>query len=234
MNVYEQRVMRRKAALQHRADRLDREAAAAFAKADPREEASGIPFGQPILVGHHSEGKHRRAIARQHAAMDKGVAAAKAAEEARYMAAGVGHAGISADDPEAVPKLEAKVAALKAAHAAMVAANKEARAAGQPAPHPAYRLSNSNANLKRYAVRLKGLAWKAEQPVAAPVEREDGVRIVEDAEANRLQVFFPGKPEEAVRAALKSAGFRWAPSVGAWQRQLNNAARYALKRALED
>lgn len=36
----------------------------AFKKADLSEEATGIPFGQPILVGHHSEGKHRKVLER--------------------------------------------------------------------------------------------------------------------------------------------------------------------------
>ena len=44
---------------------------------------------------------------------------------------------------------------------------------------------------------------------------------------NRLQVFFDGKPDEAARDELKANGFRWAPSVGAWQRQLNKNAYYA-------
>ena len=47
-------------------------------------------------------------------------------------------------------------------------------------------------------------------------------------EDNRLQVFFDGKPDADTRAELKSSGFRWAPSVGAWQRQLtDNAIRAA-------
>ena len=37
-----------------------------------------------------------------------------------------------------------------------------------------------------------------------------------------------GKPDADTRAELKSSGFRWAPSVGAWQRQLtDNAIRAA-------
>ena len=54
--------------------------------------------------------------------------------------------------------------------------------------------------------------------LAAAAHRED----------NRLQVFFDGKPDADTRAELKSSGFRWAPSVGAWQRQLtDNAIRAA-------
>ena len=47
---------------------------------------------------------------------------------------------------------------------------------------------------------------------------------------NRLQIFFEDKPDEETRSALKSNGFRWAPSAGAWQRQLNDNAIYAADR----
>ena len=43
-----------------------------------------------------------------------------------------------------------------------------------------------------------------------------------------LQVVFNSKPGEEVRAELKRGGFRWAPSVGAWQRQLNDSALHAV------
>ena len=43
-------------------------------------------------------------------------------------------------------------------------------------------------------------------------------------EDNRLQVVFDGMPDADTRAELKSSGFRWAPSVGAWQRQLTDNA----------
>ena len=41
---------------------------------------AGIPLGQPILVGHHSEATHRAAIKRSWAAMDKSVEESKKAE----------------------------------------------------------------------------------------------------------------------------------------------------------
>ena len=37
-----------------------------------------------------------------------------------------------------------------------------------------------------------------------------------------------------VRDILKSNGFRWAPSVGAWQRQLNNNGKYAVERVVRE
>lgn len=78
-----------------RAAKRSSEAERRFEASDLREEKSGIPFGQPILVGHHSERRHRRAIERAHANLGKGVEAQReaerageAAERARRTAAG--------------------------------------------------------------------------------------------------------------------------------------------------
>jgi len=45
----------------------------AYERADLSEEKTGIPFGQPILVGHHSERSHRRVIERADNAMRKSI-----------------------------------------------------------------------------------------------------------------------------------------------------------------
>lgn len=100
---------------------------------------------------------------------------------------------------------------------------------------PSYRLSNNNANANRIKQRIAQLEQRAAAVAAnpEPVQREvAGVKVVEDPEANRLRLIFPGKPAEAVRARLKSNGFRWAPSEGAWQRQLSSGARYAAEQVL--
>lgn len=56
-----------------------------------------------------------------------------------------------------------------------------------------------------------------------------GEAKINEAE-NRLQLLFDEKPPEDQRRALKSEGFKWAPSQGAWQRQLNqNAIRAAAR-----
>lgn len=44
------------------------------------ERATGIPLGQPILVGHHSEKRHRRAIEKADNAMRKSVEETEKAE----------------------------------------------------------------------------------------------------------------------------------------------------------
>ena len=52
-------------------------------KADLSEEATGIVFGQPILVGHHSEKRHRETIEKADNAMRKTVEEMRKAEEYR-------------------------------------------------------------------------------------------------------------------------------------------------------
>ena len=52
------------------AEGRNRKANAAFDAA--HRAVAGIPFGQPILVGHHSERRHRRDLARHDSAMSRG------------------------------------------------------------------------------------------------------------------------------------------------------------------
>lgn len=54
---------------------------------------AGIPLGQPIMVGHHSEKRHRAALARSWSAMDKSVEESKKADYWKQRAqASVSHA----------------------------------------------------------------------------------------------------------------------------------------------
>lgn len=69
MNHYERKQEARRERLLAAAERAEAQSEAAYKRADLREEASGIPFGQPILVGHHSERRHRAAIKRADNAM---------------------------------------------------------------------------------------------------------------------------------------------------------------------
>jgi len=127
MNHHEAKQEDRKQYYLDKADQLDRDANAAHDRSNAA--VAGIPLGQPILVGHHSEGRHRRDIARSHKAMDKSMELTRKAKYYREKAASVGHAGISSDDPEAVQKLVQKVERAEQMQTMMKGANKAIRKA---------------------------------------------------------------------------------------------------------
>ena len=60
-----------------------------------------------------------------------------------------------------------------------------------------------------------------------------GVKVVDNVEENRLQLFFNGKPAQEVIDQLKSSGFRWAHYSGCWQRMRSNAATWSAKHIIE-
>ena len=80
---------------------------------------------------------------------------------------------------------------------------------------------------------LKDLLPKKEveqQKVTTELEENTPFKVVENTELMRLQLFFDGIPEAEIRNILKSNGFKWSPSNKAWQRLLNDNARYSLTR----
>lgn len=96
---------------------------------------------------------------------------------------------------------------------------------------PDYRLTNNGANIRRMRERLAELEKKAAAETTEQ-ERPDGIRIVKNTTADRLQVFFPGKPAPEMIQKLKARAFKWSPSNGCWQRQLTGNALFALKQIL--
>ena len=80
---------------------------------------------------------------------------------------------------------------------------------------------------------LKDLVKKEVEPQEEPEaesEEDAPFKVVENTEIMRLQLLFDGIPEAETRNILKSNGFRWSPSQKAWQRLLNDNARYSVKR----
>lgn len=49
---------------------------------------------------------------------------------------------------------------------------------------------------------------------------------------DRVRIWFDAKPDAATRTRLKAEGWRWAPSVGAWQRKLTQAATMSATRLM--
>lgn len=156
---------------------------------------------------------------------------------------------IMAGDADAVESLETKIAKAEALHEQMKAVNAAHKAflknpasldaSGLPdavkgkirnykpqyswEPHPVapFELTNNGANIRRMKERLEIL----KRDKAAPVTGAEGERArLEDCPPeNRVRLFFPGKPDAEVRGRLKSGGFRWSPTIGAWQAYRNHS-----------
>ena len=172
--------------------------------------------------------------------------------KSKFLKLNSSHIEFVMDDPQAAAKLEAKLVKLESAQETMKAVNayfrKNKTLEGCPSltpeqitklqqemsqswhldksrPYPAYMLSNNNAEIRRIRGRIEQVRQHEETNFAG--WEFDGGLVEANKADNRLQVFFDGKPDEAARDELKANGFRWAPSVGAWQRQLNKNAYYA-------
>jgi uncharacterized protein DUF3560 len=89
---------------------------------------SVIPMGQPILVGHHSEKRHRRDLARADRALHGSVEESAKAKFLRARADGLGKHGISSDDPGAPDKIAERIEQLEAKRDWMKAINAAVRA----------------------------------------------------------------------------------------------------------
>ena len=158
---------------------------------------------------------------------------------------------IRSDDPQAVEKLQAKLDKLTKQHARMKEINayfkKHATALGCPGlsdaeatkldervqtgyswekqPYPSYILSGNTAEMRRLRQRIEEVSRTQNTEYVG--WDFPGGHAEADKEDNRLRLYFDGKPTEEQRSKLKYNGFKWAPSVGAWQRQLNKNAYYA-------
>lgn len=155
---------------------------------------------------------------------------------------------ISADDPQALEKLRARLKKLEADQEKMRAVNAYYRknktldgCPGLPSaeidrlkakmarswhredkPYLSYELSGGSAEIRRNKERIAQLARQAEQGYYGWTF--DGGEVQADREANRLQITFDARPGKDLASALKHNGFHWAPSIGVWQRQLNDNA----------
>ena len=96
-------------------------------------------------------------------------------------------------------------------------------------PYPTYALSSNNAKIKSVAARLEKLRAEKNAVPVEEIDEDAGFSYVENTDMMRIQFIFDGKPDEETRGILKGNGFRWAPSQGAWQRQLTDNGRRAAE-----
>ena len=191
---------------------------------------------------------------KQNAAADKNMEEYREIQGLLDKIRSTGMGGISADDPNAVSKLESKLAKLEQAQETMKAVNAyyrknktldgcphlspeqieklKASMSGSyranPKPFESYQLSNNNAEIHRLKDRITALTRRKELGYVG--WEFDGGRVEANTADNRLQIFFDEKPDKEIREELKGNGFRYAPSAEAWQRQLNDNAIYAADR----
>ncbi|WP_326992793.1 hypothetical protein [Chitinophaga sp. 212800010-3] len=89
-----------------------------------------------------------------------------------------------------------------------------------------YTLKNNNANIRRVKQRIAQLE-KLEK-LKTFEKTINNVRVVVNAEANRVQLFFPKKPGEDIIERLRSRGFRFSRSEGNAWHNLSVTARSAM------
>lgn len=247
MNDYEERKQARIDRLQEKADRARAESQSLFKQST--DMASAIPFGQPVHGP--ADRRYREKIGRK---MDQSIAASEKAEyyERRAQAA-ENNTAISSDDPEALAKLKEKLEDLQISQTRMKQINAYYKKNGtcrgfhglsdeladklvadiqyhpwDKRPFGSYALANNNQNINAVKKRIAQLT--AVKELGYQGWEFDGGKVVANADMNRLQIFFDAIPDEEVRKELKGWGFKWARSVGAWQRQLTDNAIYAASR----
>ena len=255
---FEERRQNRKERYEELADKNRQQSEERYKTA--RSIGSHIPMGQPILVGHHSEGRHRAAIKRIDNNMRKSIEHDNKASyyEDKVQTIENDHA-IYSDDPEALQKLRQQLSELEKYQTSMKTINKLCRSKKLTDEQIAEQLEDdfglSAADIHKllnpeYSYEKKGFQHyqlsnnsaniRRIKKRVAQLERTETeqtseqvmgeVKIVDSVEHNRLQIFFPDKPSAEVRTELKRGGFRWSRQQGCWQRHRSNTATYQAEK----
>jgi hypothetical protein len=247
-----------------RRDRLQSAAQSALERADDRNRQANqisqrFAFGQPILVGHHSEGKARRDRDQMWANMDRQREELAKANDLGDRADAVGKGGISSDDPDAIRKLLLKLRSLMIEQEAMKAINKIVKSKKKTTPQKieealqygipqsnaevlvtpdrsgnlgfaSWELTNNNGNIKRIQQRIRQLQADANREPKT-YELAGGFIVCEERpEENRIILRFPGgKPKQEIIDLVSRRGFHWSRHEQVWKRKLNGNAIYAVQ-----
>lgn len=76
-------------------------------------------------------------------------------------------------------------------------------------------------------------AIKIKQTAESNEEEVNGIRIVDNIQENRIQLFFEGKPEKDTITYLKSKCWKWTPSKSCWQNWRNPQRMREIKEYLK-
>lgn len=182
-----------------------------------------IPFGQPNI-----NGRLTGTLNKARNAMEKSIDLSEKADYYREKAeAARSNKAISGDDPNAIEKLELKIASLEEQREKIKAFNREARKNGTE-PAAWYELPYISKDIKRLKDRIESLK-KVDAMKDEEIEFFGG-RIVSDSEENRVMIYHDEKPGPETIQKLKCYGFRWSPKNHAWQRQRTPESMEIAKR----
>ena len=168
-----------------------------------------IAPGQPILVGHHSEKRHRKLIKKAQDDIRKSIEEDNKSNFYKERAENAENSKvIYSDDPQAIIKLKEKLERLENEKASIKARE-----------HSTWELTNIGATIRETKKRIERLE-KLENIEFQEINFENG-KVIHNKEINRIQFLFDNIPDEETRKTLKSHGFRWSRYEKAWQREFN-------------
>lgn len=198
--------------------------------------ASAIPFGQPILVGHHSEKRDRRYRAKICATFDTAAAEHQKAQHHDRRADGLAHqleTSIYSDDPDATLALRQKMRELEQSCEQSKAMNTAYKRGGIEAIEKQFghdlacaardtmalgwswiKVPFSNESARREIRRCKLRIAEIEKRAARTAAAQDAGGVKLTCSETWATVTFAEKPAREVLAALRAAGYRW--GAGSW------------------
>jgi len=231
--------MTRRERLESRMARREEWAEKAHARSSASYQTShnlvaGIPMGQPVLVGHHSEGRHRRTLERSDNAMRRSVNEQHLVEHHESKAAGISaqlEHTIFSDDDNAIEALEQRIAENEAKRNRMKKVNalyrktdieglkalgvdydelkarlEELGAWFGKAPHMPFELSNLGQRIKADKMRVEQIKRDSAKREAAAAAKSG---VVVQGTGDYVSVTFAEKPDRTVLNDLRGAGFFW-------------------------
>lgn len=208
--------------------RIDRLKALSEKKMNESNQCANSPYikavidmqGEPIKIGHHSEGRHRNIIKRADNAMRKSFELEKYSEELKERAISAeNNTSVATEDPAAIIKLKIRLKKDEERRETIKAENIKLKKEGKPI-YDAFLLQNLGASIRNTKKRIAMLDRR--KNLVSKEYELFGVTIKENIEDNRVQLFFKGKPAEDVRKKLKYHGFRWSSFIKCWQRFYNS------------
>lgn len=102
------------------------------------------------------------------------------------------------------------------------------------APYPQYAIQNSNQRIKATEMRIKELEQEQSREEAEYDTEGLGFEVVENKDISRLQIIYGHRVDGDTYKSLRQYGFVFSHTNNAFQRQLNERARWAAGRFIAE